>query len=230
VSRPDDAFARAVREALAAPLDGPLATRFGAPLVTALIADVADATDGADGADRAGEAPLAIALAELGEALERIGVPRGRQFVLLGHADGVERPGGEIASVLRRTLSVPVLLREPSGACFRAGRLADGTPIELDDELREAEAIVAVGRCSALPGSISGGPYLLVPGLCSAATRRALAAARDGSGERAALAFSLAAHALAPVDLALVWDDAGQSIAGSGGAVFSALARCAGLA
>ena len=59
---------------------------------------------------------------------------------------------------------------------FHAGTLADGTPVELDDELREAEEVVIVGRLTGdRRGGLRGGPALLWPGLASARARTARA-------------------------------------------------------
>jgi hypothetical protein len=214
--------ARAVRaalDALAEMADGPLAARFTAPLVTAIVAD-------------ADEGPwLVPALSELSTALAGVGVPRGRQFVLLGH-DSAPR-GNEArarATLLRRELALAAVAHTPAAAAFTAGQAADGTPIELDDELREAEAVICIGHGSAAAGRVHGGPYLLLPGVASERTRRAFAAARARGGERAGLALALAAEAAVPVDLALCWDDRGRIVAARGREHFAALARTAGLA
>ena len=211
-------MARRVREALATPRDGPLAAKLAAPLVTALVADAA-------------EGPwLEPALAAVSETLSTIGVPRGRQFVLLGSTEASGEPLARArAAALRRSLAMQVFAHDPSGAWFTAARFPDGTAIELDDELREAEAIVTVGLGSAGAGSVRGGPWLLLPGVASLATRRALARARAAGGEPAALALSLAAERAVPVDLALSWDEAGVATAASGRASFAALASAAGL-
>jgi hypothetical protein len=208
-------FAERVRSALAAPEAGPLAARFTAPLMTVLVADTGDHP-----------VRLALALAELIRALDRIGVPRARQFVLLG-GDPPAPAASERVRALREALGVPVLASVPARAGFVAGRLADGTPIELDDELREAEAIVTVGSWSRDAAAPRGGAALLCPGVASAPTRAAYAAAR-ARGDGAAWAFALAAERAAPVDLSLAWDDAGQVIAASGRSAFAAHARAAG--
>jgi hypothetical protein len=158
-------------------------------------------------------------------------VPRGRQFVLLGH-DGVagRTDVRARAAQLGRELALATFAHEPDGAMFTAGRAGDGTAFELDDELREAEGIVCVGRGLVAAGRVVGGPWLLVPGVASARTRRALADARARGGERAALALALAAEAAAPVDLAVCWDERGRVVAGRGRERFAALARAAGFA
>jgi hypothetical protein len=216
-----EAFGRHVREALAAPGDSPLATLFTAPLITAVVVDLREACF---------DPRLAQALHVLRDALERVGVPRGRQFVLAGGTlqDLVPRPEEWLAE-LRRELALDVMLHDPARA-FAAGRTPDGDLIELDDELREAEAIVCMGRGFAATGCVHGGPYLLVPGVASLATRHAFETRRAYGGERAALAFALAAEAQAPVDLALTWDAKGRVHAGRGRTQFAALARAAGFA
>lgn len=208
-------FAERVRTALAAPEAGPLAARFTAPLMTALVADASE--------DRV---RLGLALAELIRALDRIGVPRARQFVLLG-GDPPAPGAHESARALREALGVPVLTSLPDRAGFVAGRLDDGTPIELDDELREAEAIVTVGGWNPDAAAPRGGAALLCPGVACAPTRAAYAAARARGGG-AAWAFALAAERAAPVDLSLAWDDSGQVLAASGRSAFAAHARAAG--
>jgi hypothetical protein len=219
----DVVTAAAVREALAALAgtpQGALAARFTAPLVTAIVADAAEAED-----------PwLLPALLEVASALERVGVPRGRQFVLLGCDGGPT--GSEVRSLavrLRDDLSLAVIAHDPGGATFTAGHAADGTPIELDDEVREAEAILCIGRGFAADGRVKGGPYLLAPGVASVRTRAAISAARARGGERAALGLALEAERLAPVDLAVCWDDRGHVAAGRGREQFIGLARAAGL-
>jgi hypothetical protein len=153
-------------------------------------------------------------------------VPRARQFVLLGGDPPVASAPGT-ARALRESLGVPVFVTVPERAGFVAGRLADGTPIELDDELREAEAIVTVGGWSPDPRGPRGGAALLCPGAASAATRAAYAAARARGGD-AAWAFALAAEREAPVDLSLAWDDSGRVVAAGGASAFAAHARAAG--
>lgn len=137
------AFGLAVGAALEHPVGAPLRERFTAPAVTVLIVDAAT--------------PQALLLAGLEvtmQALERLGVPRGRMSVL---ATG----GGTLdIAAMRTALGVPVHLRDPArDPCFIAGRFADGTPLRIDDELREAESLVALGP-------VERAPLLLYPG-CS---------------------------------------------------------------
>ena len=215
------AFRAEVRRALAAPLGGSLSRRFGAATVTALVGNAR------------GDERDVVALAELMDALVRVGVPRGRMLLLLAG----ERPGDADASgrarELRDTLGVPVITHDGEhGAHFRVGALANGVEIQLDDELREAEAIVVVGRFSGeIEAGVCGGPAALVPGLASAATRRALLAGQAGSQSgvaariEAVLAAAREACTLAPVDFALLWsdDDPPRVLAGVGTEVFD---RC----
>ncbi len=216
--RPEQvAFRRSVRAALATPEDGPLTQRFVAPLITAIVAGIGDGTI----------ETLEIALDELVVALATMGVPRGRQFVLLASPAG-EELAAEPAR-LRDVLGIPVFAHTPDGTSFVAGRTPAGVPLELDDELREAEAIVTVGLATASPGQLRGGPFLLCPGVASARTAAAWQAACEPGGLAGALAFALAVEALAPVDLALTWDAAGRASAARGRARFAALARQAGL-
>ena len=217
-----EAFARRVREALAAPADSTLAAMFPAASITALVVDANDAVAGPT---------LECALVGVRDALERVGIARGRQFVLLGRGSSAPAPGlRACAEALRERLSIAVFAHDPGAAAFTAGVLASGEPIALDDELREAEAVVCVGRGDATSTCVDGGPYLLVPGVASLATREAFAHQRARAGERGALAFAMAAETLAPVDLALTWDAAGTVTAGRGRDHFAALARAAGFA
>ena len=210
-------FRGAVRAALSRPEGGSLAGRFPAPLVTALIAEAAEAC-----------APrVRVALEETLAALAAVGVPRGRQFVLLVHADG-SRPAVDVAA-WRKALHVPVLVHDPDAASFTAGRSEGGVAIELDDELREAEAIVCVGPGHATTSVVHGGPFLLVPGAAARPTVDAWREARRRGGERAAVELALAVEALLRVDLALTWDPAGRAAVAGGRARFDALAREAGL-
>lgn len=210
-------FRGSVRRALAAPLGGSLASQFAIPAVTAIVADGA-----------AGEAGV-TALAELAEAMVRAGVPRGRMFVLLT-SDGAPGPAArERARQLRATLGSPVIAHDPAQAAFTPGVLADGTPLALDDELREAEAVVVCGRFAAGPGGdVHGGPAALLPGLASADARAAFAGALPAGPPAARAAAALArareAAALVPVDFALVWNDADPPavLAGRGEDVFAA--------
>ncbi len=211
-------FRAGLRRALASPLGGPLARHFAIPAVTAIVAD-----------GRGGDAER-VALAELTEAMVRVGVPRGRMILMLT-GDGPPGPAEREASrALRDTLGVPVLRHDPAGATFSPGALPDGTVLELDDDLREAEAVVLCGRTgTGADGSAHGGPALLVPGLAGAGTRTALAAALGRATDpparaRAAWEAARATALLVPVDFALLWndDDPPAVIAGEGGAAFAA--------
>lgn len=196
-----------------------MARHFAIPAVTAIVAD-----------GEAGE-PERLALAELTEAMVRVGVPRGRMFVLL---TGSATPGPrerERARELRDTLGVAVIPHDPAQAAFEPGRLATGGPLALDDELREAEAVVVCGRFGVDGrGEVRGGPAALLPGLASAATRAAFEAAlpagdaRSRSAAWLATAMSVLEHV--PVDFALVWsgDDPPAFRAGAGREVFEACA------
>jgi len=211
-----EAFAAEVARALASPEDGPLTARFPAALVTAIAA----------APDPARPERLETALAATIERLDLLGVPRGRQFVLLaGDAPGA----GALPAALRRALGVPVIAHDPSGAAFVAGHAPDGTLLELNDELREAEALVVVGPAPR-DAALSGGPFLLCPGLVSARTALAWEQAAARGGPRAAWALALAAEREAPVDLAVLWDESGRVVVGGGRERFQAFARAAGWA
>ncbi|HVQ26118.1 MAG TPA: hypothetical protein VMV01_13115 [Planctomycetota bacterium] len=208
----DTAFRARVRAALAAPEAGPLAARFPAPLITAIVA----------GADVGELERLELALTELIAGLAAVGVPRGRQFVLLGSL--LPAPAGESATRLRAALGVPVLVHDSRDADFVAGASPEGAPFELDSELREAEAVVVVGPARAGPDGLEGGAGLLCPGVASLRTRAAWEAARTAGGAPSANAFALALERAVPADLAVLWQADGTVTAGEGRALFAALA------
>ncbi len=175
----DVAFGRAVDEALRRAVPGV----FVGASVTTVIADARDPER------------LAAVLGRLLAILPRAGVPRGRVTVLL--AAGAEgRPAEHgLTARLRASLGVPVLAHDPAhSACFVAGRV-DALAVELNDELREAESVLA---CGPLAGGEDAEALrrLAVPGLASLATRAALAARPSA---RAAAAATVA------VDLAIGW-------------------------
>ena len=212
------AFRAEVRRALAAPLGGPLGRRLGAAAGTVIVGDAR------------GEARDEVALAELIEALARAGVPRGRQLVLLAGGEGA--PAAVTARRLRLVLGVPVVAHDPAGAHFVAGRDAGGAPIELDDELREAEEVAIAGRFAAdAGGRVSGGPAALWPGLAPAAAAATLARELEAlpATERAAATLARAAPALAAatVGFALLWSahDPPRVRAGEAASVFAACVR-----
>ena len=213
------AFRGAVRRALTVPVGGSMASQFAIPAVTAIVAD-----------GDAGE-PGAVALAELTDAMMRAGVARGRMFVLLAFASAPGLRERDRARELRGMLGVPVLPHDPAKAAFEPGRLAAGVPLALEDELREAEAVVVCGRFGAdVRGTVRGGPAALLPGLASVSTRAAYDAALPAGppAERAAAALAASRAVLehVHVDFALVWSggDPPEVMAGAGREVFEACA------
>lgn len=150
-------FERGLAAALARPEVESLGALLHAPTVTAIVADPRDGTR------------LAPALGVLLGALTRVGVPRGRCFVLLASPSG-KAADGEAVRRLREAIGVPVIAHDPArSACFRA----DGA-IELNDELREAEAIVALSSWREASRDEPGTAGLIVPGLASRACRDAV--------------------------------------------------------
>jgi len=210
-------FEERVRQALAA---FPVAAHFPAPYLTFIVADN-DAP-----ADR-----LEPALAATVDALAAAGIPETRIDIMLGSVAGDVTPANRTPAVegLRVGRHIWVELHNAQSWGFTAGRLPDGTPVELNDELREAEAIVVVGPVASSPAGPVGGVAHLVPGVATAATRLAFERAR-AQGARAAWDFARAAEALAPVNLALCWDAAGHVTVGRGADLFAAHARAAGCA
>jgi len=207
-----ETFAAGVRAVLAAPEAGPLAARFPAPLVTAIVV----------GAEPGDLVRLETTLIELIAALAAVGVPRGRQFVLLGSL--LPSPAVESVARLRGALGVPVLVHDPRDSDFVAGSSPQGEPIEMDSELREAEAVVVVGPERAGADGLEGGAGLLCPGVVSARTRAAWEAAKTAGGRHAAMMFALAVERAVPADLAVLWQADGTVTAGEGRALFAALA------
>lgn len=194
------AFRAEIRRALATPVGAKLSQVFYAPRVTVLVAD-------AQGGERD-----VMALSELADALVRVGTARGRQMTILAGAD---RPGDalrERARMLRATLGMPVVVHDPGAASpYSPGSVESVGPLGLDDELREAEAVVVVGRFSrGMAGAMHGGPALLLPGLADADTRERFRKA--GAGD--ALSFAVLDHV--EVDFALVWDSGDPSRARAG--------------
>ncbi len=140
--------------------------------------------------------PAGVAARALGFALAtlaRRGVASGRCFVLV--ADGDESARSALAAH-----GLPVVVHDAARSrAFPAGRVA-GHAVELDDELREAEAIVALGP-SPDPAAQDPLPGAIVPALASSATREFFAAA--GASEREA------ARALVRADAVLAWPEPG---------------------
>jgi len=156
VSAPS-AAATALARALAAPEGADLRTAIPMPAQTALVVDPALGED-------------AVALAVVVGALARQGIPRGRLDVIVAAlADrGSERA---LARRLAPVLGVPTVhARDPlHGDHFPAGVIGS-VAIELDDVLREAEAVIVATAGGEAPWRA------VVPGLASAWSARALAA------------------------------------------------------
>ncbi len=150
-------------------------------------------------ADASDPVRLELALGRLLAVLPRAGVPRGRVIVLLAATAEGDAREAALARRWRADLGVPVLAHHPArSACFTVARVR-GTPIEVSDELREAEAVLALGPLAA--GADARAIHdVVLPGLGSESTRAACAARpRLLEDARAALAC----------DLALGWRAAG---------------------
>jgi hypothetical protein len=149
-------------------------------------------------------------------------------FTLLTGAGPAGVTPRERARELHDTLNIPILVHDPArSAHSRAGVLADGTVLELDDELREAEAVVVVGRFGTdRAQAVRGGFCALAPGLASAACAAALTAdAASPWTQRVEQATARGREAASHIrcDFALVWsdDDPPRLLAGVGDAVFA---------
>lgn len=146
-----------------------------------------------------------IGIEEVIQALGRDGSPPGRVVALLPTTrEG--RPAVRRALALRSRLALPVMAHDPeSSPCFVAGRSPEGVGIELDDELREAEAIVQVaGPFRGMDGTSLPPLHALVPGLLSGATRRALESSTTG-GSRSWAEWQERLGDLLPTDFTLSW-------------------------
>lgn len=194
-------FRGAVRRALASPLGATLAQRFPAPHVTVLVGDAELRSHDE------------VALVEVAEALTRVGLPRGRMMTLLAGTQPLDALRRERARELHDILGMPVVLHDPfGGASFAVGTTASGLHLQLDDELREAEAVVVVGEfANDHVRGLHGGPFALLPGLASAQTRaqwsEGLRADAAGGANTQLLDSAREVLALVQVDLALVWDE-----------------------
>ncbi|MEO5988500.1 MAG: lactate racemase domain-containing protein [Candidatus Eisenbacteria bacterium] len=204
-------FRGSVRRALAAPQGASLTQRFPAPLVTVLVGDAALGSHDE------------MALAEVAEALSRVGVPRGRMMTLLSGTLPIDAARRGRAREMHDMLGMPVVLHDPGeGPSFTVGTTPGGLLVQLDDELREAEGVVLVGEFANDPvRGAHGGPFALLPGLASAETlSRLVALQRDcgpGSGHEVLLEAARAMLALVKVDLAVVWDESDPPTVQAGG-------------
>lgn len=212
-----EALRDALRGALLAPMGARLDQVFHAPFVTVLLAE----RDGGE----AGATALELARDEL----SRRGVSSGRQMVLLASADPPGASHRDEAKALRARLGIPVVLHDPERSPCMPASGEGALSIELDDELREAEAVMVVSaiRRSERFGE-RGGEELLLPGAASAATLLRCAALAARAEGRAALAR--AASRVCTIDYALLWtDDLAHAWAGEPPRVFevarAALAR-----
>lgn len=200
-------FRGAVKRALAAPLGATLAQRFFAPTVTVLVGDARL------------ESHDEVALTEVADALHRVGLPRGRMMALLAGTAPLDAHRRERARELHDVLGMPVVLHDPEAAGgFMAGTTASGLVVELDDELREAEAVVLVGEFAVDHAfGAHGGPFALLPGLASPATRARLEQRAGAKGHAARRDLAREVLALVKVDLALVWDESDPPEVRAGG-------------
>lgn len=192
------AFGEAVRRALAAPAGVALPVALHAPTVTAVVASPHHLPWV--------EAALGVVL----RALPRAGIAGGRTGVIFASEGGEPPRAVEAAAArVRQAFGVPALVHRPGAPCFGVGTTSGGVPVELDDELREAEAIVTVGAVGGTsPCGWDGGPSLLFPGLCSARTREEIRARYESLEWYRRQEAD--ARALAPVDYGVAWSILGK--------------------
>lgn len=198
-----DPLAAALGAALAAPTGARLEQVFHSPFVTVLLAE------------RDGGETSAKALEFARDALVRRGVAAGRQMVLLAAMDPPRAEHREWARLLRARLGVPVLIHDPAQSPSMPAVVLDGMEFELDDELREAEAVMLVAALR--PGARfgeAGGAELLVPGAASAATAARCAARAQDPAERYAIVRR--AQEVCRIDYALLWSHVDPSRAWAG--------------
>ncbi len=206
-------LAEALRTALESPIGDHLGQVFHAPFVTVLLAE------------QGGGEATAEALEVARDALARCGVAPGRQMVLLASTGAPLTDAREVARALRSRLGLPVVLHDPARSPSMLSSKEGGLRIALDDELREAEAVVVVSeiRVGAAFGE-AGGEELLVPGAADAESIERcarLATTPEGRAEVARVAM-----ATCRIDYALLWSR-GEDVrawAGEAPAVFD-LAR-----
>jgi len=213
-----EALVAAVRGALAAPVGG-TASRVPAALATpgALRLLLVD-----------GLALPAVALA-LPPLMRALGGATPRRPLVVAACEDGERPSrAELARILEPAIpGATFVAHDPDGAHhFRPGRTAAGVPIELDDVLLEAEALLTVGPVRRVGGSVMGGAGLVFPGLASR-RMRASWAADTADRERAAEEV----RAQVPVDFQLCWrecaDGSVTAWAGAGRSAETAARRAA---
>jgi nickel-dependent lactate racemase len=191
-------FVGAVSRALERPAGGPLASAIPAAAQTVIVVDAGDARS---------RAALPVVIA----ALVRSGHPRGRLVVVAAAAATPARTEASARAAWTEAAGgVPVVFHDADrSAVFRAGRTAEGIDVEVDDELREAEAVVALGAIrESGAGMRRPAEWLIVPGLASRATCETLRAATSPSrGSRALDAHDAwsAAAALVHVDFEIAW-------------------------
>jgi len=188
-------LAASLRAALQTPVGDRLEQVFHAPFVTVLLAE------------RDGGEDAAAALEVARDALASRGVATGRQSVLLAATDSPDAAHRAAARALRAKLGLPVVLHDPARSPNMPAAIEEGLSFELDDELREAEAVFLVSalRPDAAFGQ-SGGEELLVPGAASTVTAAQCAAvAGDAAGRQR---IARLARSVCRIDYALLWSAA----------------------
>lgn len=147
------------------------------------------------------ESAALAALAVVVRALEHHGIARGRQILLIPDLPEADSGRDDRAREVAAKLGITGLAHDRDrSACFTAGRTLEGVAIEINDELREAEAVVLAGPW--VETTFRQAPAeMLVSGLLSRRTGEALA----GPG-----AVQQVLRRLSPL-VCVAWDRAGAA-------------------
>ena len=189
-----------MRSALEHPEGSPLSVAIPTPAFIVIVLSAPEAAD------------AEVVLIELTAALRR-SHPTPRLLALLPPG-GEGAPAIERARALRSRVPVAAVAHDPArSAWFDAGSSRDGLRFEMNDELREAEAVVlAVERRAGRPEPAAAALY---PGLASRAARAAFDGLEAPARRERARAEALEC---VRVDYALIWRRApsGELVASAG--------------
>jgi len=115
-------------------------------------------------------APVAESLPVLVEALERRGVPRSRQTVLVAAGTHSAPAAGEFARLWQAPAGVEIVVHDAAAPGTKRGETRAGTPVEVNDRYASASFRITLGGVSLhyLAG-FGGGPKMVFPGVASRA-------------------------------------------------------------